>query len=98
MPIDVAVEEPDARVVGLEAQDGVATCLDHESVAAKWNTRKLGAVAIVCAYICGGAGKDLIVVAVEVEGVTAGIQIVEDNVDDGIVGEDVGVGIHTVYH
>lgn len=34
MPLDVAVEEPHARIIGAEAQDDVAVWIDEDGVAA----------------------------------------------------------------
>lgn len=95
VPFDVAVEEPDARVIGAEAQDYVAVWADHEGIAAHGDGGE-SAVAGVGAGGVVGADEGLEGVAVEVEGVFAGVGVVEDDVDDLVFGEDEGVGVYAV--
>ena len=95
MPFDVAVKEPDAWVIGAEAQDDVAVGPDHEGVATHGNGGE-GLVADVVTCIVGGAGNGLEVVPMQVEGVLACVLVVEDDVDDVAFGEDEGVSVGTV--
>ena len=95
MPFYVAVKEPDARVVGAEAQYDVAVGVHHEGVAAHGDGGE-GFVADVVAGEFVRAGDGLEGVAVEVEGVFAGVFVVEDDVDDLVFGEDEGVGVGAV--
>lgn len=65
MPFEVAVEEPDARVVGAEAQDEVAVGIDEDYVAAHGDGGVLvGGGWIVGAGVVGAAVDYLEVVAV----------------------------------
>ena len=41
--------------------------------------------------------EDLEVVSVKMKWVTAGVEVVEDELDDGVVRQDVGVGVGAVY-
>lgn len=69
--------------------------MDHEGISFHGDGGKDGGV-IVVACIVGGARDSLEGVAVEVEGVLAFICVVEDDVDDGAVGEDKRVGVGAV--
>lgn len=92
VPFDVAVEEPDAWVVGAEADDEVAIRADHEGVAAHGDGGE-GFVADVVSGFLLGADDGLEVVAVKVEGVLARVIVVEDDFDDLVLLEDEGVGV-----
>jgi len=76
MPFDVAVEEPNTRVVRLEAQHNVAERVQDEGIAAH-GSRAIdglrGVRDVKEAGIIIGAGDGLEVVAVEVKGVFARI-------------------------
>ena len=91
----MAVEEPDARVIGAEAQDDIAAWADHEGIALHGYSRE-GFVADVVSCVFGGADDGLEGVPVEMEGVFAGVGVVEDDVDDLVLGEDEGVGVDAV--
>lgn len=97
MPLDMAVEEPHARVVRLEADDKVAVALDDEGVAADRVAGETD-VAVVGerAGVFLGAVDDLELVAVEMEGVLAVVFVVEDDFNDFVVLEDVGDGVCAV--
>lgn len=106
MPLDVAVEEPHARVVGAEAQRDVAVGVNEDGVAAhgdRW-VRGCGCVVeehrlvvrVVEAGGFGGSGDELEVVRVQVEGVLAGVVVVHDDLDDLAVLEDEGVRVDAV--
>lgn len=72
VPLDVAVEEPHAGVVRLEAQDDVSIRFDEHRVAAHWGLRGCCYVGwIIDAGVFIGAGDELESVAVEMEGVSA---------------------------
>ncbi len=104
VPFYVAVEEPDTGVVGAEAEDDVAVWVDHYGVAFHGCGGEGGGggggvgvgVGVVGAGVGGGADDGLEGVAVEVEGVFALVGVVEDDVDDVVVGEDEGVGVGAV--
>ena len=93
VPLDVAVEEPDARVVGLEAQDGEAAGVDRDRVA-------LGRLAVVVGVALGplaGSGlgpvEHLEVVAVQMERVVGTVQVVDDDLDHLVALDDEGVDL-----
>ena len=97
MPIDMTMEEPHPRVIGLEPQHHIPTRLNHDGVAADRGAREMrGTAASVWASVYRGSGEELESVAVEVEGVAAVIEVVEDDVDGGVMGEDVRVGVDAV--
>lgn len=73
VPFDVAVKEPDAGVVGAEAQDEVPVWADEDSVAAHWGGVCQGwgwGGGVVGSGFCVAALEDLEGVAVEVERVS----------------------------
>lgn len=77
VPLDVAVEEPDARVVRLEAQDKVARGRHDDGVAAHGHRREVGHVAgVPVARVVVAAVDDLERVPVQVEGVLARVVVV----------------------
>ena len=92
VPFNVAVEEPDARVIGSEPQDHVAVWADHEGIAAHGHLGE-GLVVDIRTGLFGGADDGLESVAVEMEGVFAGVEVVEDDLDDLVLFEDEGVGV-----
>ena len=94
VPFDVAVEELDSGVVGNPTDgdgavardlDGVAT---HGGSAGRSVIREEGAAA--------GAGDELEVVAVQVEGVRVAVVVVEGQFDDRVVREHEGVCVGAV--
>lgn len=92
VPLNVAVEEVDAGVLGLEAQNGVGVAHDGDGVAARGLLVEAGAGdAGPDACAGSGASDDLEVVAVEVEGVVGFVVVVDDDVDDVTVVHDEGV-------
>lgn len=95
VPFDVAVEEPDAGVVGAEADDEVAVRSDHECVASHGNGGE-GLIANVVPGFLFGASDGLEVVAVKMEGVLARIVVVKNDFDDLVLLEDEGVGVRGV--
>ena len=95
VPFDVAVEEPDAWVVGAEAEDNVAVGGRHEGISLHRNSWKcLVACPITCVLL--GARNSLEGVAVEMERVAAFVVVVEDDFDHVVLLEDEGVGIGAV--
>ena len=78
VPLDVAVEEPDAGVVGLEAKHDVAGGVEDEGVAAHgdgWVGCLGGVGGGEVAGVFRRAGDGLEVVAMEMEGVFAGVWV-----------------------
>jgi len=79
VPFDVAVEEPDAGVVGCEAEDDVAGGTKDECVAAHGDGRvgSFGRVGgVEGAGVFSRASDSLEVVTVEMEGMFAGIWLI----------------------
>lgn len=83
-------------VVGLEAQDEVAVRKDGNGVTAHGNGGEIGRVAVVDAGVWGRSCDDLKLMAVEMERVGFGVEIVDHYLDDFVVLQDVGVGVHSV--
>lgn len=93
MPFNVAVEEEDARVVGLEAEDSEGPTIDGDGVT---EGRGAGVVDVPLGpFTCArpGAVKDLEMMAVEMEGMTGGIKVVDYDLDDFAVLDDEGVDL-----
>ena len=95
MPFDVAVEEPDARVVGAETEDDVAVGSDHEGVSTHGDFGE-GLIVDVVARELLGADDGLEGVAVEMEGVLAWIVVVEDDFDNVVLFENVRVDVDAI--
>ena len=92
----MTVEEPHARVIGLETHHDIPARLHHDSVAADGDAREMRSIASIYASVNPGASEDLKRVAVEVKGVAAIVEIVQDDVDSVVISQDVCVGIDTV--
>ena len=95
MPLDVAVEEPDAWVIGLEAEDGISVGAHGDGVA----PHRVSGQRLVVYEIAGfflGTHDGLEGVAVEMEGVFAWVEVVEHNLDYVAFVEDEGVGVFAV--
>lgn len=97
MPFDVAVEKPDAWVVGFEPEDKVAEGIDHESVSSHRRPGRLSGVGrIVGPSIWVGTRDCLESVTVKVEGVFPGVIAIEDEFDDIVFLENKRVGATAV--
>lgn len=48
MPLHVAMQNPDAWVVGLESHNGVACWCNHHCVSLHWDRGEAGTIAVVC--------------------------------------------------
>ena len=81
MPLDVAVNEPDTWVISPESDARGAAAFDLNGVAL-YGRGGNGVAGLVGPGTARGAVEDLEVVAVEMEGVVAGCEVVEDNFDD----------------
>ena len=84
VPLDMAVEEPHAWVVGAEANHEVAQRLHQQRVAARRHRRELrlcGVCRVVDAGVFVGSAEHLEVVSVKVERVFARVLIVELDLD-----------------
>ena len=96
VPLDVAVEEPDARVVAAEAQHDVAVGAHPEGIAAHGYRREGGVGRIVVAAVLLAASDGLEVVAMEVEGMFAWVVVVQDDLNDLVVGEYKGICVDAI--
>ena len=96
VPIDVTVKEPHPGIVSLEAQHDVPTRRHHDGVPPDGDAGELRRVTAVWAGVHPRASEDLERVAVEMKRMATVVEVVEDNVDNGIVGEDVSVGVDAV--
>ena len=90
VPLDVAVEEPDARVGRLEAQHEERVGHDGDRVAHGRGAGVVDVAAGPVACVAAGAVQDLEVVAVEVEGMAGGVDVVDDYLDNVAVVDDEG--------
>lgn len=97
VPFDVAVEEPDAGVVGAEAHDDVAVGVYQDGVALHGGGGHGGDIGgVVVAGVFFATGDELEGVAVEMEGVLSGVVVVEDDFDDLVGAQDEGVGVDAI--
>ena len=98
MPLDMAMEEPHARIIRLEAHHHIPASLDLDGIAPHRFGGEAALLARVDAGVFGGAGDDLEVVAVQVHGVPAGVEVVDDDFDDFVGFEDEGVAVGPVHN
>ena len=104
VPLDVAVEEEDAGVIGFEAQHDVALLGDLHGVPAHGDASgggvvdrgAVGAGCFVGKHAGSGASDHLELVAVQVKGVATVVEVIEADLHDGIVPEDIWVAIDAV--
>lgn len=98
MPLDVAMEQPDSGVVGLEADGNVLLGGDEDSVTAGGirgvDVARVGTRSGV--VLASAASDNLEDVTVEMEGVVTGIVVVDDDLDPLVVLDDHGVGVLSV--
>ena len=78
-------------VVGYEAEGHVAAAVDFDDVAAYGRRGGVDGFPAVDAGVGGGTLDDLEVVAVDVERVAAAVEVVDDDFDDVVVLEELGV-------
>ena len=108
MPVNVAMEEPNARVIRHEADYEVALRGKDKSVpprrgvgecfVIRAGVRNRIAVQVVVEMraIGGGAVDELEVVAVQVERMGSGVLVVEDDLNNVVVGQDSRVSKFTI--
>lgn len=95
----MAVKEPNAWVVGAEADDEIAKWSDEKGVPAHWDFGEVGLGCIggvVRARAGGAAGYGLEVMSMQMERVFARVEVVEDDFDNVVFGEHEGVCVTTV--
>lgn len=76
MPFDMAVEKPNSRVVGLEAEDDVTIWAEDEGISSHWGCRVHGLAAVGGIKGTGfffRTGDGLESMTVEMKGVLPGI-------------------------
>ena len=78
------------RIICTESEYNITTGLDHEGISSHWHFGK-GLVTIIEACILFGADNGLKSMAVEMKRVSAGIIVIEHNLDNFIAAEDEGV-------
>lgn len=92
MPVDMAMEEGDARIIDLEADDDVAVFVDEEGVAAHWRLGEDGVRGRSegWSFAWSGAGTldYLDSVRVDVEWMGAAVEVDECQFDNAAEGED----------
>ena len=96
VPLDVAMEEPNARIVRLVPHHHIPARIDLDDIASHRLGGEAALLAGVGTGVFGGAGDDLEVVAVEMHGVAAGVVVVDDDFDDLVGFGDEGVGVGAV--
>ena len=83
---DVAVEEPDAWIISLEAHNKVARRPDHERISAHRDRREGSVVArVICAPVIISSHDYLEIVAVKMERMLSSIRIVEYDLNNLIL-------------
>lgn len=97
MPFDVAVEEPDAWVVGFKPEDKVAEGINQESVSSHGRRGRLSGVGrIVGPSMWVGTHDGLESVTVKMEGVFPRVIAIEDEFNDIVFLKDERVGAAAV--
>jgi hypothetical protein len=99
MPLDMTVEEPDSRVVGLKPQDDESVGVNDYGVAAHRDGREgviCDARVLECARLVVGAEDGLEIVPVQMKGMFSRIDVVDDDLDDLILLEDEWVGVRAI--
>ena len=81
VPLDVAVEGPNAGVVGLEADDDVGVLVGHDGIALQWRRGDVGIVAGKGTDVWVAALDNLEVVAVNVPWVQVVVVVVDDDLN-----------------
>lgn len=82
-------------VVGAEAEDEVSVWSDEDGVSLHWDFGE-GFVVGVVASVVGGAHDCLEAVAVEVEGMSAGVVVVENDFHNFVSLQDEGIRVDAV--
>lgn len=95
MPFDMTVEKPDAWIICSESQDDVAIWPDQDGVASHWHLWE-SLVFDIPASIFSGTDNSLEMVSMKMEGMFAGIVVVEDDFDDLILLKYEGIGMRAV--
>lgn len=94
MPVDMAVEEPDARVVGLESDHEVAQRSHHECVSPHWHCRKGRFIAgVPVALIFLRPNNSLEIMPMQMKRMLPGIIVIKDDLDDLIFFKDECIGV-----
>lgn len=99
MPLDMAVKQPNTRVIGLEAQDDIAVGVEDEGISSHGDGGEGGGgnVGVLKgASFFFGAVEGLEVVPVEMEGMTAWVDVVDDDFDDLVFFQDEAVRVGAV--
>lgn len=89
------MEEPDTRIVSLEAKDKVSFTPNEDSVAAHWNGGKCDIVGKIALTVVR-ASDDLEVMSVQMERMLPGIEIVKHNVDNLVLLQHEGMRIYAI--
>lgn len=84
LPFKMAMEEPDARVVGHETENHVSVWSDEDGIATHGDSRECDVVGVVAFVICR-AGDDLEVMSVKMERMLSWIEVVENNINNFIL-------------
>jgi len=100
MPLNMAMEKPDTRVTGLEPNDGVTVCIDHENVAASGRSGYVNSVECILFFrsSSGTLRDDLGNVSVDVVRMGATVKVVDYDLDDPSDGcvQDDGIAVFAV--
>jgi hypothetical protein len=81
MPFNMAMEEPDTRIVSLKAEHGVRASVHCECVSSWGHSGEISSLPRVLALATSGTLANLELVAVEVERVDCGVEIVNYDLD-----------------
>lgn len=97
VPLDVAVEEPNARVIGAKPYDQVRVLVGHDGVSAQGEVGDGGWVALEGTGFRVGALDDLEFVPVQMPGVQVVLVVVEEDFHDFVFLEDEWIAVDAVY-
>lgn len=82
MPLNVAMEEPDSRVVRLEADDSVAVGLDGICVALGWYAGEIPPLSSIFTSSACRSFNHLELVSMQMERVNSSVEIVDRDLDN----------------
>lgn len=76
MPLDVAMEQPNTGVVGLEADNSIATSVDSDGVSLGRDSGEVSSVASVNSLVACWSFTDLELMTVQMKRVDCGVKVV----------------------
>jgi hypothetical protein len=98
VPFNVAMNELNTRIIGFETKNNVAAAVDPDRVSSPWDCGKILSIVSDARVenVGSRAGHDLELVAMQMPGMGAWSEVVDDNLNNIAKVDDVWVRIHAV--